>query len=460
MQGVTHKYRGVNTGSFYLCLCGFIDIDISRVVIRMEQQQVFDVPKPRKALFGEVTTPYSMINALLSQVPEELLSTANICVDVGAGYGYFGVQLKKLLEERGNQTAAVLFAEANPFHVERLAMEHGGHNVLSGDFLSHDGEYDLLVGNPPYVVDGLKKVPTATGKSKTDDGRTSWHQFVVHSLSLLREGGCLAMIVPSLWLRHDKAGIHDLLLQHQLIWMRSYGTSEANALFKGKAQTPVVSFVLVKQPTDTACRVYCDCLEDTVPICLSREMVIPTAGASLVAKFWAARGKWGGISVKKSNTLPKHAVLTPDGAHENIRTVRLTGLNPKIVIEHSMEPLPWAGVPKVVLGHKMWGLPFVDEAGQYGISNRDNYIYVGENIAELHQMRDFFEIKAVRCLFNCFRYRMRYLEKEAFAALFDPRECLPVVSEESVCEMLGLTVAEREYVCRNSGREYTRTTRN
>ena len=44
---------------------------------------------------------------------------------------------------------------------------------------------------------------------------------------------------------------------------------------------------------------------------------------------------------------------------------------------------------KIILGHKMYGYPLLDLNGEYGISNRDNYIITEYNVKELQIIEKF-----------------------------------------------------------------------
>ena len=67
-----------------------------------------------------------------------------------------------------------------------------------------------------------------------------------------------------------------------------------------------------------------------------------------------------------------------------------------------------------MLAHKSIGLPFYDEEG-LGLSTRDNYIIDSDSLVLL----EFLKSELVKKIFESFRYRMRFLEKEVF--LYLPR---------------------------------------
>ena len=67
----------------------------------------------------------------------------------------------------------------------------------------------------------------------------------------------------------------------------------------------------------------------------------------------------------------------------------------------------------------MYGIPYLDLSGEYGISNRDNYIIYKDKIEDLKKIYDFLSTEKVQEIYKSTRYRMMYLEKYAFQLLPD-----------------------------------------
>jgi tRNA1(Val) A37 N6-methylase TrmN6 len=67
------------------------------------------------------------------------------------------------------------------------------------DFLKFNtGKYDLIIGNPPYYV--MKSEDTNNRYKNYYEGRPNiFVLFIAHSLSLLKNGGILAFILPKSW---------------------------------------------------------------------------------------------------------------------------------------------------------------------------------------------------------------------------------------------------------------------
>jgi hypothetical protein len=78
-----------------------------------------------------------------------------------------------------------------------------------------------------------------------------------------------------------------------------------------------------------------------------------------------------------------------------------------------------ANQPKLVLAHKMYGFPYYDVSGVYGISNRDNYVILNKTPEDFVKLQQFFSTKFALYIFEATRYRMKYLEKYIFNMIPD-----------------------------------------
>ena len=122
--------------------------------------------------------------------------------------------------------------------------------------------------------------------------------------------------------------------------------------------------------------------------------------------------------VKKTNLPAKHNSLQvqPDSIHKypNISTCILLKEDAELVIHYSKEPCSFYKQPKLILAHGMYGFPFFDKEGSYGISNRDKYVILDKSDYDFQRISDFLSTYTALYLFECMRYRMKYLEKYIF----------------------------------------------
>ena len=383
----------------------------------------------KRSVFGEIFTPPALVEEMLNLLPAEAFADATATwLDPGAGRGQFSMALFWRLDRglaptmpdaearRRHIVERMLFmVELQEANVATLRAQFGPTaNVCHADFLewSPDRPFRYVVGNPPYNRNGFKKVPTNAYDKKAEDGQTVWMSFAKRSISFLEDGGALVFVVPAIWMRPDKAKMYHFMTKYKIHQLRCLNASETKRAFGGHAQTPTCYFRLSKRPTDGLV------LLDEAPFKLRGKTPIPVFGAAFVNRFVPFVAHYGAVTVKKTNMPGKGAMLSdaPSEAYRypNIATATLEGLAPRLVVNYSTTPLAHHGVPKVVLPHKMYGFPFLDRGGTFGISNRDNYVIQGYPLEALELFCEFLSTKTALYLFECTRYRMRYLEKEAF----------------------------------------------
>ena len=396
--------------------------------------------KENKINYGEINTPFSLINQMLDMMPVDIFKNKELkWLDPGCGYGYFSIILFKRLfsglsdvivdkEERKQYIIKnmIWMIEINHEHIKNLKHIFGEHaNIINHDFIDYNFslQFDVILGNPPYNCNGQKKVPTNNALSKKDDGYTAWFYFVRKSMSILKTNGYLLFIIPSIWMKPDKAKIYDYMLQFKILKLHSLTNTQTNKIFSGNAQTPTCYFLLQNTTPNEYISLYDTSLSAYVDYILKPQIPIPVFGTSVINKLRDYTNNIGNLSVIKTNTLSKKISVNSDHSKsfnfKNIKTCTLNGINPKLVIEYTNAEGPYYNVPKLVLAHKMYGFPYYDKKGEFGISNRDNYVIVNKTHEEFLQLRDFFSTKFALYLFEATRYRMKYLEKYIFELIPD-----------------------------------------
>lgn len=452
----------------------------------------------RKNQFGEVFTPFSIIEEMIDAIPLDIVSSPTTTwLDPASGTGYYPMVIfnrlmsspdlikayPSLRERRSHIWREQLrMCEINPENLERIRKncaisksEFKGKfcsafspptdttTLFSTDFFELDREklfqpngFDIIIGNPPYNVDGNRKVPTNSHQKKKNDGRTVWMDFIHHSLSLLKDGGFLSMIVPSLWLKQDKAKMYHTLLQWDITHIRSFSNTETTLIFKNQAQTPVCWFVLRKRHVSPLLhprmiRILgsgyhglrentCDFTPQWEEYRFKKGMPIPMRNIGIIRELMPSLEKYGSLGrrIRKTN-MPRNDIelsQNPDELHPYpaikscLLTQRITDLNKKgldripakLSLQWSNKPCRYLGVSKIVMPHKMYGIPFFDRTGMYGISNRDNYVLSTEegfSLEDLERIHSYLQLPMIQAIFDSTRYRMRYLEKYAFEFIPD-----------------------------------------
>jgi len=396
----------------------------------------------RKEIYGEINTPFSFIEEMYDALPQHLFENPELrWLDAGSGSGNFSIVLyfrlmKGLttsIENPSNRSKHIIknmlfMAEINEINVKILKQLFGKDaNIYFGDFLqlsllSNIQTPNVIVGNPPFNVNGLAKVPTNSKRSKKNDGQTSWTHFVRTSISLLVPGGYLNIIIPSIWMKPDKENIYNLLTSYKIHKIKCLSNSETNKLFSYGAQTPTCYFALQKVETDNTLNIYDTTKRDFLKIKINKNMPIALNGWSILQKILPFCEKYGRLSeiIQKTNMPPLKTNLSTDHhpisyPYSNIHSCHLKNqTTPELLLRYSNIQLPFASQPKLVLAHKMYGFPYIDVIGQYGISNRDNYVILNKTHEEMRKLQQGLNNKLMLFVMTTTRYRMKYLEKYAF----------------------------------------------
>ena len=162
-------------------------------------------------------------------------------------------------------------------------------------------------------------------------------------------------------------------------------------LFISRFSSSVNCVVLRRCGTDGNVELYDTDREVYVGHRLRDNLPIPLFGITIVRKFMAVARKCGPITIKKTNMPPSGVSISPDPTPEhtyrNIKTCLLRDVDPTVIVNYSDSELAFAGVPKLVMAHKMYGFPYLDEMGEFGISNRDNYVIAGRDLADLRRLK-------------------------------------------------------------------------
>jgi len=326
-------------------------------------------------------------------------------------------------------------------------------NIFRGVFLSIKFPLvlDFIIGNPPYNTQGQQKVPTNTRLNKQHDGKTLWFEFIKKSISILVPGGSLCVIVPSLWLKPDKAKAYNYLTSFNIKKMHCISNTETNRLFKGNAQTPTCYFLLKKEPSDGYISLFDTHKPGYVSYPLRENIPIPVFAQSIIIKLIPFIEKGGCITVIKSNSPSKDIKLsnetpTKTYPYKNIHTCTLNKRKAKLDIRCSNNPCAFYKKTKLVLAHKMYGFPYLDQIGAYGVSSRDNYIIIDKSQEDLERLQHFLSTKTAIYLFEATRYRMKYLEKYIFELIPDitKLEDFPKdINDENIAKYFNFTKTEQ-----------------
>ena len=444
--------------------------------------QILSSPREKREQYGEIFTPYSLIERMFGMLAnEDFMNPHATWLDPGAGTGFFSVYLFWKLDagladiipckqERQIHiiTKMIYMVELQEENVSVLTSLFGtSANIFCEDYLSAVPftkiEFNYVIGNPPYNRNGIKKVPTNNVKNKKQDGATLWFDFIKKSVSLLKDDGKLLMIVPSLWMKPDKAGAYEFITQHRIMKIVCMNNTETNRIFGGAAQTPTCLLLVERSPSRETCELYDADRDEYIAYTLRPKYPIPVFGVSIVNRFVDAVKTYGAMPVKKTNMPGKNVNLSQIKGdkfiYANIRTARLVGVKPELHINYSDTPLAFSGKTKLVLPHKMYGFPYLDRKGEYGISNRDNYVVDEFEEDDLSIIKEFLSTKTALYIYEATRYRMKYLEKYAFLFLPDVTKIPSLISkrpitDETIAAYFSLDDVDRGHIERLHKKNY------
>ena len=411
--------------------------------------------------YGIVYTPDSLVDKILDLIPLEDYKNPTLkWLDIGAGNGAFSLNLYKRL--MNNLVTAIPNNDARKAHILEnmiymceIYIPHINKletlfshktNIIKSDFLSlvnsdllkNNKLFNIIIGNPPYNINGALKTPTNNCLKKTEDGKQVYVEFIKKSLSLLEKNGLLALIIPTLWMKPDKAGLYNILVNNNFTinYLHCLSTNETQKEFLYQAQTPTCFFsgIYGKVPPKNVIPIYDKIHKSYIDYLLLPNYPIPTHGISIINKLLYYVEQVGYLKVYKSNSPPKKSIFGKPfsniidtniidtniiDTNINIKTINLSNKTPLLIKNYSNILQHYANIPKLILAHKMYGFPYLDSSGNYGISSRDNYILTinDYSLEELKQIQAFLSTKFALFIFSTTNYRMRYLEKYAFLFL-------------------------------------------
>jgi len=430
-----------------------------------------------KIKYGEIYTPFFLIEKMFDMMDqEEFKKKDKRWLDTGAGSGNFSIYLYKKLneglksiiindEERHEHIIKkmIFMVEIKKTNIEKLYKIFGKEaNIYNVDYLELKLEkIDYIIGNPPYNANGVKKVPTNKKIKKKEDGETIWKSFVKKSLSILNDEGELLYIIPSIWMKPDKEGIYENILNYKIKRLHCMTNTETNKCFKGEAQTPTSMLLLKKEKSDGKMSIYDKDNEEYIDYTLSLNSAIPMCNVKIIKKLKMWVDKYGFLKVYKTNLPSKGSkfsdIKSKEYKYENVKTTKLNGLKPELIKNYSNKEQSYYGKRKLILGHGMYGFPYLDDKGELGISNRDKYIVLNSNLNELKKISRFLSTKTALYIYEATRYRMKYLERYAFELIPDitkikdlPKE----ITDETLSEYFEFDTKDRENIKKLHKKDY------
>lgn len=444
--------------------------------------------------YGEVFTPLTLVDEMLSKLPEEVWTNPDLkWLDPANGMGNFPIKAflgqkegpnkylglleglrKKIpddekrckhiienmlymidINKKNNLIAKKLFekicAGATP-NIEQIDKKNG---FLADKPLVFNGKtvekFDIVMGNPPFNRGAVRvaKVTTQTRKAKKELGLEDetgesgfWFKFVQKALTggLLKENGYLLFIHPITWFKPDRAGAHDLILSKQLITIKIYkNDGSAQQLFGGKGKISAAYYLLLnKTPMQQTTLLYGDYPGKEESIELSTESILLLNYNSIYSKILKKTKIYG------NNDNLKHKTIKECGDSGSNKLITI--LEEKGIIKYVMSPIahPDQNKPKIIVGGVYTPIVLYDRNGEYGLYTRgQRHYFIGDN---LNKINDYFKTKLSTLLLKNIKYEQDFIKPSYFPDV----RTIPIssITDETLADYFGFTEDEKAEIAK------------
>lgn len=353
---------------------------------------------------GEVFTPVTLIEEILSKFPKDIWTNPSLTwLDVAAGIGPFGYCIYQRLmiglsttfpdrmeRERHILENMIYFIDIRERNVNLLKEIFQGHiyklNIYQDDFITwnEDMKFDCIVSNPPYN----------DGSGNKGRGHTLWTKFVEKSLKKhLKSMGFMSYINPSLW-RQPNHPLQKILKEKQILYLEIHSEKDGNTTFK--CNTRYDWYVLQNCEYRDKTHIKTQIGED-VYVDLREWDFIPNYHYDLLSQLTKGDKK---VEIMKSRsnygTDKKWTSKEYDDTYKYPIVNSINRKNIPTLIYSSINTRGMFGIPKVIFAGGATGF-IVDSDGRYGLSEWATGIVDGienlENIKKCLESSLFKEIK-------------------------------------------------------------------
>ena len=456
--------------------------------------QIF--PDTYKQSHGAIFTSFSFIETMFSLFDKEMFDREDYkWCDLGCGLGYFSIVLyfklmtglSSKIPDKDERSTHILEKMIYMIDVQHEYETHlktlfgNTCHVIIENVLEWkpDTLFDVVIGNPPFHCNHIKQVPTNKETKQTfSSSKTIWPLFVLRGFSILNKTGYMNMVVPSLWCKYDSYGVYDVLVP-QLVKMRLYNNTESNKIFHYQAQTPCSIFLARKCSLVSSSKtfsIYDAIHKSYVPFSLtSPKQSIPMISPALCLRLYQYAQQYGSFSSFCLRTnMPRTKINLSEQhnpsshVYENIHSCILDKKNgknvPVLVYKYSNISCIFQGQPKLVLAHKMYGFPYYDKVGRFGVSNRDNYIIYGRCHEDFLLLQSFTSSILFIYMLECFKFRMKMIEPSIIPYIPDVTKMkldwnasfTTEQNDEFWFDTFKCSLLEKEYVRNHFSKQYER----
>jgi hypothetical protein len=469
------------------------DYNINNILLHISMMMTSLIDDPKKLLefidnclkpkqvekekFGEVFTPMFIIDNMLDELDNayikihktSIFSNPNLkWFDPAAGIGNFSVALYLRLfdnlniKDKKNHILEnmIFMSEINTknsyvikqiFDIQdnyKLNLNEGDTLLLNTKKKFNVTKFDVILGNPPYNLGGIK---SHTGKKLGDKNVTIWPSFVEYAFKHLKEDGYLVYIHPLSWLKSTHS-YHNVLLEKQIIWLELWDNIHSKYIIQGKI--PISLYVLQntinkdKLTTHIISKIKSKNVETESTIYLDKMYSIPLAYHSIFSKIIKKIEQDVNLKLEVLTTTVKSKDKTSKSLPKKYSKKDMYGIDTyrikdgyfvkKMLTEHK-DMLK----SKLIIANKSSLSGSMIDNGRLGLIGNHKYYILGNN---LDKLKLFFETKLGNIISQFTKYNQDFLDKDAFNFIFDVRNVsnteLPNITDDCLFKYLKLTEDE------------------
>lgn len=360
-------------------------------------EKTLTINKKLKEKFGEVNTPEKIITDMINTLPNEVWENPNLkWFDPCAGSGnFFLVILDRLMDglknkisnEKNRETHILnnmlYMNEINKDSIIKLKKNFDKKiNITNYDFLNYDFnkdklKYDIIVGNPPYNLDG----------TKTSGKKNIYVFFAVKSLQLLKQNGYLLFIHPPGYridnhiIKGTNINLNNIYTSYDIRYIKMFNIKESNKYFNISIN---VDYILIKKSKNNNNKTeILDTYNKKNIITINQNDFIPNFGFKLLNKLKYLTNKYGNIKVYHSSELHADNILSDGtklkhnlGTFKNIHLIIQKGKR----IYNSKKKHTYYNNKKIFINALGVNYIYYDSKGEYGATEQQLLIIEPSNI--------------------------------------------------------------------------------